>query len=322
MSEVAHHKENEHEPKIEIEFFLAAHGSREDYARLSELLKDADVYVPERAAWREKSLQAHQDISAGIREPNTWGGGTEASRVELESIYNKKIPILFIDIPENHPLVKVAGRVMKTDKLEIVVAFRDGKFDEGLKLTKQNTQDLLDFTEERESYIRQKLKEKISTLTEDFPQLKGKQSIRIVVALGPMHTNVANELKNEPAIHSVKKQLGKSTVVFLTQEEIVRSQMSGRGSAQYHDVDYARMWIEWELTNLFPNNISDSLKELRGARKLARHLSLDQIHQLSQDVSTLVSGPSFSTSLKNRLRKLGVTIPKNEDELDALLRTS
>ena len=309
-------------PKITVDFFFSAHETAEDVNRLPEALKNADVYVPEAIGWTKEDERLINQVSQGKMALDT--PTNSADEVEASSLYNTKIPVVFVDLPKGHPLIKKfqeAGTKMG----EASENFLLGNFDESIKIKKEATLDEVLINKERESFIADNLKKELKNLNKKFPSLKNKTNIKVLVALGAVHSPLYQKLK--PELPSSKITLGQDTFVFSTGNEIIR-RLIKNPQENIDDVVYAKAVLEEFIAQFFIYNISnnDVNKASWASRKLVAHLSEDQIRSFSK-----VAGDSFGMAsmlqsddirrrkLIKKLKELGINLPTTEAEVDELI---
>ena len=127
---------------------------------------------------------------------------------EFEILYNSHKPITFIDIPLRHPLTQRFNTLDAAFLKSLT-----GHFENDLESYKNFLQHLAQFQKEREEYILSQFKLRISELLEDHPELKEMAELKVLVALGSLHT---------PIWHSLKKS-GQKTAAFFKSKPYVYS---------------------------------------------------------------------------------------------------
>ncbi len=314
-------EKKEAEPKITVDFFFSGHNTAEDVSRLPEALKNADVYVPELAGWTKKTEQAINQVSQGKGRLETQPGSIQ--EIEDSSLYNTKIPVVFIDIPKGHSLIKKIQDSVTKSK-DAAIDFSYGNFDEAMEIEKKATTDMALAMKEREEFIADKLKKELKTLTKKFPQLKNKADIRVLVQLGTAHTTVYRKLK--PELESSKITLGQSPSVFGTSGEILRRLIKNPQDTINDDL-YAKGMLENLISDFFILNITSNTNKINWvSRKLVANLSTDQIRSFSKymgglsTVTNMIQSEEVRTrKLIRELEKMGVKLPTTEEEIDKLL---
>ncbi len=316
-------KENkESEPKITVDFFFSGHGTAEDVNRLPEALKNADIYIPEAIGWTKESEQIVNQISQGKAISNASIGS--ADEIEESSLYNSKIPVIFVDIPKGHRLIKDYQDI-KTKSGEAFEDFLLGNFDEAVQIEKAASIDEALIIKNRENFITDKLKRELKTLTKKFPQLKNKPDIHVLMALGATHSQLYKKLK--PELPSSKIILGRETYVFSTGDEIMR-RLIKNPQETIDDNIYAKAMLEKFISEFFIYNISnnDINKANWASRKLVANLSMDQIRLFSKSAGDLfgMAGMLQSEEVRTRklikkLKEIGVNLPTTEAGVSELI---
>lgn len=305
-------KENkETEPKITVNFFFSTHNTPEDFNRLPEALKHADVFMPEALAWTKEDVELVNKISAGEKVA---GQGTWHSFV-----YGLKIPIVPIDLPNRHPWTEDLLRNFNL-KDESTLDFLVGNFEKAVESKKKQLKLLAATQKLREAFIAENLKHKLKPLTEKFPGLKNKKNINVLVALGATHTSVHKQLKSE--LQLPLKILGRSPIVFDSEAEIER-RLKRNPQENISDELYVRALMEGVIENLMiqNNTTSDSVKILHVARKLVANIPLKKIRFFSEKLGGMITD-SPEENLKKiylLLEEIGIKLPTTEQEIDKLL---
>ena len=207
------------EPALSVDVFYSTHDTPKDFEKLADFLPQADIYIPEVIGWSSVD-QAHYDaVSEGRKTPEEIVESLKITTPdmyplhdtklkEFEILYNSHKPITLIDIPLRHSLTQ------RFNTLD--VAFLEsltGHFEDDLESYKNFLQQLAQFQREREEYILSQFKPKIAELLDDHPELREKADLRVLVALGGLHT---------PIWHSLKKS-GQKTATFFKSKPYVYS---------------------------------------------------------------------------------------------------
>jgi hypothetical protein len=310
-------EKKETEPKITVDFFFAYHGTNEDYSRLSEALKNADVYVPEAVNWTKEGEEIINEISQGKTKPEVTLKSAKDKEEQL--LYNRKIPVVLADIPENHPLVRGWDNATENTN-DAYKEFFAGNFDEAIKKYKQSIIIEALIIKEREDFIVYQLKNELKTLTQKFPQLRNKKDINVLVTLGSAHTAVHHQLRSDS--QSSKMILGRDTLIFSTHAEIIR-RLIRNPKEIIDDGLYKKTFIEEYISQILSDTTEDSNKSAWAARKLAAKLSADQIQFLSEASGKLVAmkvpKADRRTVLIKKLEEMGIKLPTTEEEIDKLI---
>ncbi len=310
-------------PNITVDFFFSPHGTAEDFSRLPEALKKADVYMPETAGWTEDGELLLNDISQGIIGLDELTIRNPAEEKQLSALYNLKIPVIFVDIPEGHRLLQEFLRA-GTETSKAYTYFFNGEFDKAVEKAKEGMVDEVLAIKDREDFIANKLKKELKTLTQKFPQLKNKKDIRVLISLGDVHTSLHQKLKSE--LQLSKMILGRNTLVFGINDEIIRRLIRDPEEV-ISDTLYARSLMEAFISTELGNITEDTNKSNWVTRKLVSALSIDQIQSFCKKLATPPpAGTKASTeiyrlkSIQDGLEQLGIKLPATEEEIDELLK--
>ncbi len=308
----------EREPTITIDFLFSTHTSAEDFAKLPQLLEQADIYMPELAGWSKEELEEYNKIARGELNPAT-AKLNPALEKRAFALYNSKKPVVFVDTPISHELSARSKKIFIKKAREPFGAFANGRFELALYTMKQQVKDIAEHSEEREEYIRRQIKKEIKGLTKNFPQLRDKKDIRVLVDLGMVHTGVANILGKEERGLAIKKHLARPIMIFGLRDEVIRSMLAGKDPTKYDDTHYARMLVEGKIKVALQVADIGGLTQVEVARKLARKLSFEQIRALSEQLANRGPTSNFNTFLRAKLRRMGVVVPKTVEEANQLL---
>ena len=179
----------ENGPQIEIAEFLSAHGSMEDLEGLGEEIDKSDVYIPEINGWRERDLEVFRISSSGEKNLDELSEEMEdyspAIIKKIEEVHGKQKAITFLDVPEGHDLSKES---------EVLWEYNppyDGEFTDVLNYTKEYLDKLSSYLNRRDDYIlSQVTSEKVNELLTASPELREKETIKILVSFGIGHSLV------------------------------------------------------------------------------------------------------------------------------------
>ncbi|GAG30906.1 unnamed protein product, partial [marine sediment metagenome] len=130
-------EKSEREPKISYHILYGCHITPEDFDKFHELFKETDIYIPELEGHDLRTRNLLNMLSYGKCRPEevasrTWVKKDSLKYKTYETIHDSKKPILFVDVPFAHELIKVSDRI---DKLggESLKSFKAGEFKPALK---------------------------------------------------------------------------------------------------------------------------------------------------------------------------------------------
>lgn len=325
--------EKKEKPKISIDFFFSAHGTREDYERLKELINNADIIIPEQFGNTEKSENDFNLVSEGKINPDSFPESlrNSAQGFLLELIYKTKKPIFLVDIPKES-VSMIEEREEKISQLlnDSHKFFQSGEFDKALRFLRLYIELKDKIDKIRDDYIANNIL-KISKNVEEDIEFKGKD-VKILVCLGAMHTDVLYEVSKKNDTLSTKMHTGKeSGIVFSYLGEMYRRE---RNNKEIDDLIVARALIEEYVQrwiSSFNFKIRDGLKKTEFIRKISSLFSLDEIKQFGRNLSDISEGISGESSsylslplvriikFVEILKSKGVDI-KKEEEIDVFLK--
>lgn len=298
--------------RINYDFFFASHASPEDLKGLKERFERADVYIPEASQWTQTLKDTFREVAEGKwdvtqrlpeEESKTpfFKYGLERKRM----VYNSHKPIIFADVP--------SGVDLEMGKLHVEPKF-DGSFSDLVDSYKNTAQYLLDANKRREKYILDHLGPSIKELLEEYPHLKEKKEIRILLSLGIVHTPIYMDLKK--AGFSVSRGFNTASFTFPFQVEAQRRLRSNR---QIDDDLAAKMYVEMIFYSVFKriidNLTEDRAKQFKVMRKIVSQFNLEDAREIfngrtRQDQKDL---------METKLVAKGIMLPILEREIDEFL---
>lgn len=310
-------------PPISIEILYAPHETAEDWKGFREALKRADVCVVECSGWSESYLKSLQNLSRGNLftylkkklERKVRGDYDDREKILIEEIYNSKKPVIIIDLPEGHPLV--ANR----PPIEIIL---QGTFEDMLGQLRAKLKQRAEYQRQREDYMIASLKTKLTELLEEFPELKGKSKIRLLITIGGIHVNLFASIK-ERITPNVERSYGNKPAGYDSSAKALMRYMLNR---EVSDELIARTLLghltdlQFYARNLTMNNHKAALFE----NKLVSFFSVSDIKNFFEEFSKVPPEPEKDDSQSARellfakLSEKGIELPRTEDELDKFLK--
>lgn len=268
--------------KINVVVESIKHRTEEETRDLKERFQKTDVFVPEMFGWTEDYLSALRSLSFGEITPedillkrkatNQIYFSRDAGFLEL--IYNSKKAIVLIDVPKNHPL-DFREQDLKFPEIEF-----GNDFNQCLESVKQYTSDYAKFQKEREKYILKQFKLKIQETINTYPQLKEKQDINVLVAIGEAHDLLSSKLRDKHWMTEASKE---SSELFFYNEEAMIKNMHGESV----DNDLAaRIITERLLFRAFKDTFfTESTKSsVKSIREFVSKFSYDEMRNLYNGV--------------------------------------
>ncbi len=308
----------EKEPKISYDILYVSHVTAKDCEKLEQAFNkpDIDVYVPEASGWHDAALKVFNKVSQGELTAEQAARLSSVSRnssrfKELQIIESSKKPILHVDVPRKHELIKERdeSRILYKESSDL---FYKGKFQPALEKMREHVETYSDYLLKREELIKENLKEKIKGLVKTHPKLKGKEKIKALVKLGAVHTGVYHDLKKETL--SAFQQFASSPRVFSSLSQANRMTMLSKNK-DIPDELLAKGIVE-DILYYALRKVTDDTNKLRIIkRKISSKLSLKDIAKISQQLNRDPRG----LSLIDILEEQGIKIPKTEEEMDEML---
>ena len=300
-------------PRISIEFHFSAHGTAEDLAHLVEMIHQADVYVPEAQGWSPKDKLELEAISRGELTPVQ--AGFKGKRLpEMEALYNSKKPILLIDTPKGHHTEK-RYEESRTVADRAVNLFETGKFEQALLQAKRYAEARHYLLNQRDDHLRVQLQYQLQNLTGNFPQLREKPEIKVLVFLGAAHQAVYEMMERAGKYGVTAEFAGEQ--VFPTYIEIVR--MRKEGEKKIPDIMYAKAVLEDFLSPFFRIiGVTDTNDVFRLSHHCLRDLTMVEAKGISLVLAN--AGREQYRALWTEFARLGKSLPLSKAEADEILK--
>ncbi len=307
-------KEREKEPKVSFDILYGSHLFPNDLKKIENTFDDADIYVPEQEGWSKGSLLLFNEISkgnvsaAGVAQeigipPNSF------QFKQLKMIEGSKKPILFVDLPSEHKLVKKQNKIRESWS-EVHKSFAKGDFELALEKERWQIKSEADYQKKREEFMRKHLEKEVQKLIKENPQLKNKEKVKVLLRMGIAHTRLHHDLKKHKL--PVSEQFTSTPLPFSSSEEAIRRAMF---SKEISDELLARGIFE---SLIFQNAIKvtdDSVKANLLRRKISSKLSLEDIKKISKEFD---NNPGIA--VVDCLKKQNIKIPKTKMEAEEMLR--
>ncbi|MBI2635313.1 MAG: hypothetical protein HYW79_02095 [Parcubacteria group bacterium] len=315
------------EPKISFDIFYSFHDTAKDAEGLAERIKKSDIYMPELFGWNERYLNDTKAIAEGKMTPDElmWkrlrGFDQEYpysfDYAEAKALYKSSKYVAYVDVPREHPLFdkgadarEELGRIDLTKNFsELAVSFNE------------SVRRWADVQKEREVYILSELGRFADSIKDGrMPKLKGKKEIKILIALGAMHTGVYHELsrtekETSRKFHTMPLIFGKFA------SELARRFMFGKDT----DETLATQALFGAVFSSMVSNRSD--RSIRGSyevslieRKIVPQFSIDEMKKIFAE-ARIAEDPQkkFLDASLEKLKEKGIRLPSSEKELDTFL---
>lgn len=294
-------------PEIEIMFDFSAHASREDFSRLSKLIKTCDIYIPEICGWDDEILEKKKAIAKGDLQPSTSvDEAFNAQDYEDLCIYDTQIEVEMIDFSRNdYKLVSDKYQSFKDLRNDGFNSFLTGDFKASLIQLKQSLRHCTQFNHLREDMMLTRLYKLIENLPNKYPDLLKKEKVRILIKLGSYHSNLQDRIGSDDV--KVKKTTEKN--VCDTEVEIMALLREGE---DVEDLLIARELIELLIRQqnpLLEMAVLDTNQRYKLIREVSGRFSLKQIEQLSTSLKETSTEKERQQVFRKALTEVGINWP-------------
>src|SRR3989344_4208027 len=273
-------------PKISIHILYAPHATERDVEPIREKFIVADIYIPEAEGWTNDQLQAFRMVSEGEITPAQLFQSQGLRRVDaqhfyasLEMVRNSHKPIIFIDVPREH----------------------------------KNVEAFFKWEKEREDYMRSMLPIKIKEILNEYPDIKRRDSLNILVALGSQHTRLYSKLKQEG--YDVNKEEIPSYGFF---DKGMKAYMFG---GDIDDELAAKIFLEEEFATAYKkdiNGLTDNvINRLHLKQKIISQFSFTEAEEI---FGAIQEGKNLRVILDLKLKEKGIKFPQSPAQLFHFLR--
>ncbi|MBI2639901.1 MAG: hypothetical protein HYW90_03390 [Candidatus Sungbacteria bacterium] len=305
--------------KVVFRFFNAIHKTGKDVENLPEEIQKADIYIPEAVGWNNETVADYKALARGEIAPKEllekYGAYPEDTTdnwrsKEFEALSNSQKIVLFADLPVGHPLYEKyrEGRITPTREIKT--------FADVLAQVKNSLKNFAEAIAIREKHI----VSEIITIKENiengqYPELKGKRAVNVLIFLGAIHTPVYHKIKEIDENASRRF----STMPFNYSNygaEIVRRYMFGK---EVSDELAAKAFLSGYIDSL-PRwaKLNDTHKAHQYTRAVVEQFSHKDIEAFFNDLQNT----DFFTErvVLKHLRTKNIKIPSSDAELDELLK--
>ena len=312
----------EKEPKISYDIFYAPHRTVKDFEKLEEAFKKADVYVPEMPGWTPKTADQIKEFSQKDMSFKNFLlfqvlPQDSAMYKELQVIKGSEKPILVVDIPNEHELLREISKTFELLEKSIML-FSKGVFRKSLQSARKYIESMVKNTLKRDEFIKENLKTEVKKLIEKSPELQKKKEVRILLNLGTAHTRIYHGLKEEEKLSKgksgISRQFAYQPTIFSSLSEAERK-IAFSKNKEISDELLARGIIEALVYSHINNLSDDSVNETRICRKIVSKLDLDNMEEISEEL-----GRDSKKTVVDALKERGIKIPESEKEMDEMIK--
>ena len=288
VEEWANKERKEGEPKISIEIFYGAHGTKKDVEWLKEKLKTADIYAPELAGFRKNDNRIFNEVSQGKKEP---AKALEELRAEknhpfypyflhqLHAIYESRKWIILLDAPK--------GKLTeKFDELETHGIRPLESIEATIKYVKEYLQAETKLQEIREKFILGNLENLIDLIRKDrrFKKPRGKKEIHILMSMGAFHTKMYQYLQESGK--EVKRAFDIMPFIYDFHSEGSRRYAFGK---PVEDELAMKILLEQNIPLIYETQLDsltqNSLKKIQFKRKIVDQFNINEVKKMFELVN-------------------------------------
>lgn len=301
------------EPKISVHILYGPHATESDVKPIENRFKTADIYIPEAEGWTMDQLQVFRMVSEGKITPTHLFQNQGLRRIDhqhfyaqLEMVKNSHKPITFIDVPQGHRSAEAFFRWVN-EPLRV-----QGSFGDQLLRVKAWLKDKAEIEKEREAYMKSMLPVKIKEVLSEYPELKKKDNLNVLVALGSQHTRLYSELKQEG--YDVDKEEIPSYGYF---DEGLKAYMFDR---EIDDELAAKIFFEQEFAIIYKKDINGLTENVTDRMHLKQKIiSQFSFEEVRETFDIIKSSRHLRDVFEEKLRSKGIKFPKSPAQLDEFL---
>lgn len=307
-------KKEQLNPNIYIHILFGPHKTESDVKPIENRFKTADIYIPESFGWTAADLKQFKAVSGGEITPAQYFQTNGLRRVDCEFLYaqlemvkNSHKPIGIIDIPKEHVSPEALSRFAEG----LVIA--PGSFDNQLQQVKIWLKDKAEFQIKREAYMQSMLPVKIKEILDEYPELKGKGNLNVLVSLGSHHVRLYAELKK--AGYDVEKE---EVPYYGYSMEGLMVHMSGR---EIGDELAAKIFLEEQFATSYEKSIdgiTDNFTDILHLRqKIISQFNFEEAREIFEAIKR---GRDLRVVFENKLKEKGIKFPQSGGQLKWFLK--
>lgn len=300
--------------------------SEGDISNFPEKFFQNDVLVTEALGWDKSGADIVSKISSGMPEREVFGAiinqyekGSYIGKL-WSTIYNSKKIITYIDVPREHPIAVELGSMIARGGKDI---FKGKNFAELLIKYRETNNRFVELQRKREEYMLANLVTQLKKCVADYPSLKSRKKLKVLVQVGATHTKLYMDLKKQGV--ETTRSFNHMSYTFSIGSVVGRNLVFG--SKEISDELVARAIFEAFVRSVLEYNLSradvSSEKKviMRGHKmmddfvvKLASTLSLKDIRNI---FDSSISGESHKVEDEKFLDVIYNSYPKIASQLDA-----
>lgn len=301
-------------PNMQIDISYGTHITEKDAEKMRDKFNSADVFVPEVPGYDNELLGIFRNVSMGRLTPEQFLGRTsplfpDFQRGMAKMLYGSRKLVLFIDVPHNNPLHRSLVHAYSSNEV------LTGSFSSFLDSLKINRRKIRELQTERENFLLTQFPIKMRELLAEYPQLKEKEQIRVLLQLGSVHTGIYHNLKKQG--REVNREFSANPYVYDFESEVENRYGFGKDVS---DELVAKVFLEnMIIQQLLPKEITRTIATDKldiFSRRVIPQFSFKEIEEI---FNRLVKREDGRRIFADKFRQKGIKIPQSEEELDEFL---
>lgn len=318
-------------------FYFSPHVNLEDYeaSKLQPLIEAADIIVPEGVGLPESLKEGFQLVANGEVTPESILA-PNADLGILPLIYNTNKKLVFIDLPQGHPILgDLASSYINGENA--YNKFLQGDFYSAIREEKLFLFKYSSANAWREKYMCDHLNEAVTEAIDQDESLQVLEEVRPLIILGSIHNHFGT-LYEDMSHNESDSFNSDDTQVLSMRWRLVQSLLHG-----YHETIESVNNLEISdenvalglLQSMVSNEVLSKLtkhtnKMMKCSSLLLQGLDLESIKKISQIIA---NSPFTKVSQKNSNRFIwlamisaflaqGIKLPKSEEEIDYMVKNN
>jgi hypothetical protein len=276
-------------PNVTLHIFFTYHGSKElfgDTAHFTNLIKNADIVVPENSVWSNEILKMQNDISRGneriwrsakegvIKEANPFF--VDFFHIYYDALYGSHAKVTYVDIQDES-----RGQEKLEEKLKTVVNF-NLTVDQNLASIQNLLKEIAERQQNREDHMIKNLGPRLTQVIEPNPKLSKKKRVSALMIIGSSHTRIFEILSNHiqpdsSGLPSISHEINRTAKVELPHIDLENSYKTG--GQEIKEQDRQRLAIEVLAYNLIESVFGNKVNEII-LPSILKQLSKDELLEL------------------------------------------
>ncbi len=242
-TETEHYDDQAHElretrdksPDFSLEILYGPHGDEKDAEVFADRIKQADIFIPEFGGYPDFTRLTFQKVSNGTMTPKqaidflgreniTFDKHLER---ELEILYQSGIGVALLDRHEDDRINReLCDTSDQRDRIYQDIISGKAEVNELRQSLRSNLSRFAGAQRTREKHISRNMRGTLQDLIEDFPNLRNRDNVKVVMALGYGHTEVYRDVRKQGI--DAKKKLSAPVLSFDYHGEVIRRFIFGK----------------------------------------------------------------------------------------------